>query len=200
MAMTKAWSAVMVWRVLQRKRRHSRGCWRFGSEHGGAAGAVLAMINDPEAAAACHEAGEGAEISLALGGKSDGVPLAVTATVLKLTDGNFIGTGPMAKGNPAALGPTALIAVSPGVRVIVVTRKIQALDQSLIRHVGIEPSACKILALKSSVHFRADFQPIAEAVIVAAAPGPVVADPATLPFQHLRKGLRLRPMANLPVL
>jgi hypothetical protein len=31
-------------------------------------------------------------------------------------------------------------------------------------------------------------------VIVAAASGPVVADPASLPFQHLRKGLRLRPM------
>jgi microcystin degradation protein MlrC len=62
--------------------------------------------------------------------------------------------------------------------------------------VGIEPSAQRILALKSSVHFRADFEPIAEAVIVVAAPGPVVADPATLPFRHLRAGLRLRPGDN----
>ena len=29
-------------------------------------------------------------------------------------------------------------------------------------------------------------------VIVAAAPGPVVADPSSLPFRHLRPGLRLR--------
>ena len=79
---------------------------------------------------------------------------------------------------------------------IVASRKIQALDQALIRHVGIEPSECRILALKSSVHFRADFQPIAEAVLVAAAPGPVIADPALLPFAHLRPGLRLRPMDN----
>jgi microcystin degradation protein MlrC len=161
-----------------------------------AQGAVLALINDAESAAACHAAGEGARVPLRLGGKSDGAPLAVNATVLKLTDGVFVGTGPMAKGNPAALGPTALIAVSSGVRVIVVSRKMQALDQSLLRHVGIEPSECKILVLKSSVHFRADFQPIAETVIVAAAPGPVVADPASLPFKHLRKGLRLRPMDN----
>jgi microcystin degradation protein MlrC len=161
-----------------------------------AQGAVLALINDAESAASCHAAGEGAGVPLRLGGKSDGAPLAVNATVLKLTDGVFVGTGPMAKGNPAALGPTALIAVSSGVRVIVVSRKMQALDQSLLRHVGIEPSECKILVLKSSVHFRADFQPIAETVIVAAAPGPVVADPASLPFKHLRKGLRLRPMDN----
>ncbi len=159
-------------------------------------GALLALINDDESAAAIHAAGEGATVALSLGGKSDGVPIAVTAKVLKLTDGKFVGTGPMAKGNYADLGPSALIEVAPGVRVIVVSRKMQALDQSLIRHVGIEPSACRILVLKSSVHFRADFQPIAEAVLVGAAPGPAVADPSELPFKNLRPGLRLRPMSN----
>jgi len=162
----------------------------------GAEGVVFALINDDESAAACHRAGMGARVQLMLGGKSDKSPLQVTAKVLKLTDGNFTQTGPMAKGNKAALGPSALIEVAPGIKVIVVSRKIQAYDQSLIRHVGIEPAACRIIALKSSVHFRADFQPIAAAVIVAAAPGPVVADPAVLPFRNLRKGLRLRPMDN----
>ena len=162
----------------------------------GAEGALVALINDEESAAACHAAGEGAEIMLSLGGRSDNVPLTVSGFVEKLTDGRFVGTGPMAKGNPAALGPTALIRVSPGVRVIVVSRKMQALDQALIHHVGVDPSACRILALKSSVHFRADFQPIAERVIVATSPGPVVADPALLPFRNLRPGLRLRPMSN----
>jgi microcystin degradation protein MlrC len=60
----------------------------------------------------------------------------------------------------------------------------------------VEPAEQAILVLKSSVHFRADFEPIAEAVLVAAAPGPVVADPAILPFLHLRPGLRLRPGDN----
>lgn len=161
-----------------------------------ARGAVLGLINDAESAAACHAAGLGATIPLMLGGKSDGVPLAVTATIEALTDGRFTCTGPMGKGNPADLGPTALIRVSPGVRVIVVTRKMQALDQALFTHIGVQPSEQKILALKSSVHFRADFQPISEQVIVVAAPGPVVADPATLPFTNLRPSLRLRPGAN----
>jgi len=161
-----------------------------------AQGAVLGLINDAESAAACHAAGVGATLPLSLGGKSDGAPLAVTATVEALTDGRFTCTGPMGKGNPADLGPTALIRVSSGVRVIVVTRKMQALDQALFTHIGVEPGAQKILALKSSVHFRAHFQPIAEKVIVVAAPGPVVADPAVLPFTSLRPGLRLRPGAN----
>ena len=57
----------------------------------------------------------------------------------------------------------------------------------------MEPASCPIVARKSSVHCRADFGPVARRVIVATAPGPVVADPATLPFRHLRPGLRTRP-------
>jgi len=164
--------------------------------HQDAQGAVLGLINDAESAAACHAAGVGTTLRLSLGGKSDGAPLPVDATVEALTDGRFTSTGPMGRGNPADLGPTALIRVSPGVRVVVVTRKMQALDQALLTHIGVDPAAQRIVALKSSVHFRAHFQPIAERVIVVAAPGPVVADPAVLPFRNLRPGLRLRPGAN----
>ncbi len=161
----------------------------------GATGAVLCLINDADSAAACHAAGQGASVDLSLGGKSDGAPLAVRATVLRLTDGRFMPTGPMAGGNPADLGPCALVGVD-GVRVLVVSRKMQAYDQAILRHAGVEPAEVGILALKSSVHFRADFGPVARGIIVAAAPGPVVADPAVLPFRHLRPGLRLRPGAN----
>ncbi|MFC0384164.1 M81 family metallopeptidase [Muricoccus vinaceus] len=157
--------------------------------------AVLGSINDAESAQACHKAGEGATLSLKLGGKSDGTPLDATARVLRLSNGRFTCTGAMAGGNPADLGPSALISIG-GVRVIVTSRKMQAYDLALFRHLGVEPAEEKIVAVKSSVHFRADFGPIAERVLVVAAPGPVVADPATLPFRNLRPGLRLRPGAN----
>jgi microcystin degradation protein MlrC len=158
----------------------------------GAHGAVVCLINDAETAAACHAAGEGATLELALGGKSDGIPFRGTAQVLRLGDGNFTLTGPMAGGNHASLGPSALIAIAPGVKVMVASRKTQAYDQAILRHLGVEPAEAPILALKSSVHFRADFEPIAEHVIVAAAPGPVIADPSTLPFRHVRPSVRKR--------
>ena len=160
----------------------------------GATGALVCLINDADSAAACHAAGEGATVSLSLGGKSDGMPFACTARVLTLTDGRFTLTGPMGAGNPGNLGPTALIDID-GVRVMVVSRKMQALDQAIIRHVGVEPAECPILALKSSVHFRADFTPMAERIIVAIAPGPVAADPAILNFRHVRATVRRRPRA-----
>jgi microcystin degradation protein MlrC len=161
----------------------------------GAQGAALAPMNDAEAAAACHAAGEGATVTLALGGRSDGAPLTVTGRVERLSDGRFTLEGPMGKGNPANLGPMALLRVE-GVRVVIVSRKMQAHDQAIFRHLGVEPRDQRIVAVKSSVHFRAHFQPIAAEVLVAAAPGPVVADPATLPFTKLRRGLRLRPGDN----
>jgi microcystin degradation protein MlrC len=154
--------------------------------------ALVCLINDAESAAACHAAGVGATVSLSLGGKSDGMPFACRAVVERLTDGVFTLTGPMGAGNPGNLGPTALIAID-GVRVIVSSRKMQALDQAIIRHVGVEPSSCSVLALKSSVHFRADFGDWAERVIVAIAPGPVVADPAILNFRYVRGDVRRRP-------
>jgi len=63
----------------------------------------------------------------------------------------------------------------------------------MFRHVGIEPVQQRILALKSSVHFRADFQPIAKEVLVVVAPGPAKADPSMFQWKRLRPGLRLKP-------
>ena len=159
-----------------------------------AKGAVLCLINDAASVAACVVAGEGGSLDLSLGGKSDGLPLDCSARVLKLTDGRFTLTGPMGAGNPGNLGPCALIDID-GVQVMVVSRKMQALDQAILRHVGIEPSECPILVLKSSVHFRADYGPIAESIIVGIAPGPVVADPAILNFRYVRPDVRRRPRA-----
>jgi microcystin degradation protein MlrC len=64
----------------------------------------------------------------------------------------------------------------------------------MFRHLGVEPARQRVLALKSSVHFRADFQPIAREVLVVRAPGPALADPADFPWRKLRPGIRLRPL------
>ncbi|WP_246770167.1 MlrC C-terminal domain-containing protein, partial [Bordetella pertussis] len=80
-----------------------------------------------------------------------------------------------------------------GVRVIVSSNKSQTLDRNLIRLGGIDPEDLAILVVKSSVHFRADFEPIAHAVLIAKAPGPMQADPADLPWTRLAPGMRTRP-------
>ncbi len=159
----------------------------------GAEGAVVCSICDPASADACHAAGVGAVVQLSLGGKSDGVPLETSATVLAVREGSFVLTGPMTAGNVADMGRCALVQVSAGVQVMVASARIQAYDQAILRHVGVEPAAMRILVLKSSVHFRADFAGLARRILVATAPGLVTADSAELPFRHVRPGVRLRP-------
>ena len=157
--------------------------------------AAIGLIVDPIAAKAAHEAGEGAEISIKLGalsGIEGDSPLEGTFVVEQLSDGRTTGTGPFYKNARIQLGPSACLRIG-GVRIVLCSNKIQMADQALYRFVGIEPTAQKILVNKSSVHFRADFAPIAHEILVAAAPGPMIADPADLPWRKLRKGIRLNP-------
>jgi microcystin degradation protein MlrC len=102
----------------------------------------------------------------------------------------------MFKGFRMQLGNMALLRSksAPGVRVVLASRKVQAADQEMFRHLGVEPRTQRILALKSSVHFRADFEPIAREVLVVKAPGPALADPAEFHWTKLRKGIRLHPL------
>src|SRR5437773_6918776 len=90
------------------------------------------------------------------------------------------------------LGPSAALRIG-GVRVVVGSRKAQLADQAMYRYVGIEPTQQSILVNKSSVHFRADFEPIAERLLICAAPGAMPADTAVLPWTRLRPGIRLKP-------
>jgi microcystin degradation protein MlrC len=80
-----------------------------------------------------------------------------------------------------------------GVRIAVASRKQQAADQAMFRHLRAEPADHAVLVLKSSVHFRADFGSIAGRILVVEAPGPNIADPAKLPFRRLRPGMRASP-------
>ncbi len=166
---------------------------------GKARGAVLALLDDPEVAASAHAAGIGAELETALGGKSGQagqMPYKGRFRVEALSDGRFPFTGVMYAGNTADLGPTVLLRVvdaDADVRVVVGSRRCQCLDQAIFSHIGIELPAQRIVAVKSTVHFRADFEPVADLILLAEAPGahPCRLDRVT--YRNLRPGVRLGP-------
>lgn len=163
------------------------------------ADAVLGMMIDPPSARRAHDVGlhNTAEFSLgAISGVPGIAPVRARFRVEALGDGNFTGTGPFYRNFRMHMGPMAALAGidAPGVRVVLATTKCQTADQEMFRHVGIEPRGQRIVAVKSSVHFRADFQPIAREVLVVKAPGPALADPAEFAWKKLRRGLRLKPL------
>jgi microcystin degradation protein MlrC len=163
------------------------------------ASAATGVICDPQSARAAHEAGVGATVTLSLGGKSGipgDAPYREIFVVEKLSDGKFVASGPYYGGRDMDMGPSACLRIGD-VRIVVSSHKAQLADQSMYRYVGIEPTTQAILVNKSSVHFRADFEPIAEKLLICAAPGAMPADPATLPWTRLRSGIRVKP--NGPV-
>ncbi len=160
---------------------------------------ALGLLFDPDSARAAHAAGVGARLNLRLGravrtwdGSFTDAPVAREASVLALHDGELRLHGPMTAGSTARLGPCACVEVE-GVRVLLASAKAQMLDRDLFRFLGVEPAAMQALVVKSSVHFRADFAPIASQILVAKAPGPMPADPGDLPWRHLDPGTAPRP-------
>lgn len=157
--------------------------------------AAIGLIVDPAAAAVAHAAGLGAQVSLALGGRSGvpgDAPFEGRFAVEALSDGHCHATGPYFGGVHLRLGPSALLRIG-GVRIAVTSEKAQMADRQMFRFLGVEPEAQKILVVKSSNHFRADFAPIAARILTCAAPGPMPVSPASLPFRHLAPGLRPEP-------
>ena len=130
--------------------------------------ACFGFICDAETAAQAHEAGVGSTIDVKLGGKSDRrirSPLAATAYVKGLTDGRFR-LSFYAPGLQVDLGRTARLRID-GVDVIVVSRVQQTFDPEVFLLHGVDVTRCRVIALKSSHHFRAGFRDLATAIITA---------------------------------
>ena len=160
---------------------------------------VLGLLFDPDAARIACEAGVGADIDVALGtavptssGRPSDDPVSGRFRVRAVSDGVCTLKGPMMRGLTVRLGPSACLEID-GILVAVVSGKKQLLDRELLRMVGVQPETQRVIVVKSSVHFRADFQPHASHVLVAKAAGPMAADPADLPWRKLPPTVRRRP-------
>lgn len=162
--------------------------------------AIVSMLQDPATAEAARAAGEGAVISVSLGGvfAQFSAPLEVRVTVERVSSGKFRFTGPMFGGSDADLGPVALLRIGgTGVRVVVGSERAQNADQEMFRCVGLEPSEHQIVVVKSAMHFMADYKRVAQHILFAETPGANPCNLAAVPYTQLAPGLRLGP--NGPV-
>jgi microcystin degradation protein MlrC len=154
--------------------------------------ACFGALRDGEAAAALVEAGPGATVTLAVGGKTDakfgGPPLTLTGAVVHAGDGTYTCDGPMWAGMTKSFGPSAVLRVG-GVDILVVTNLLQITDMQQFLTNGIDPRKKRTVALKSMQHFRAAYQPIADKVIVCDSGALASPDSSRLTFRHIRRPL-----------
>ena len=154
---------------------------------------AVAAVWDPEAVAAMTAAGHGAEVTLALGGKTampsigrEGVPLEVSGRVSALSSGEWVVGGPMFTGMHVSTGPTAVLDTG-AVEIVVVSRHHEPWDLGIFESVGIEPATKRYLLLKSRIHYRAAFASIAKHTIPCDGDGVTTSDNARLSFERVRR-------------
>ena len=151
---------------------------------------AAACIWDPETVQQAMEAGIGAELDFRIAGKAGpadyGLPLEMRGRVTRLSDGYFVGHGPVVRGRTVFSGPSACIDVN-GFKLVVTSVRHAANDRGYFKMVGVVPEEEPLLVVKSRGHFRADFEPIAEKIIEVDAPGAANPMVTRYPFQNVRR-------------
>lgn len=151
--------------------------------------ALFASFADAGVVALARQAGVGATLDIALGGRhgrqfGDAVPVRVT--VDRLTDGHYRNTGPMQTGVARSCGNSAVLALHdlPTLRIIVTERVVAADDPAFYALHGIDLAALRLLCVKAKNHFRAAFAERCVRIVDCDAPGPACLDLSQLPFRN----------------
>jgi microcystin degradation protein MlrC len=160
----------------------------------GATNTAVGTIWDPIAVQICFAAGEGAEIQLRFGAKSaphTGNPIDKRVEIVRLVRNAQMKFGE----SYAPFGDAALVAFD-GIEVILNSTRAQSFDPSLFTAMGIDPTARKILLIKSTNHFYASFARIAAEIIYCSAGHPYPNTPATTDYRRARR--TIWPMVENP--
>ena len=157
--------------------------------------ACAGPICDPAAVKAMVAAGVGAEIRLQLGGKVDmpamglaAKPFLVSGRIRRITDGEFVVTGPMATGATIRMGRTAVLDTGR-MEIVVSELRAEPYDLGVFTHCGIDPTRKRYVLIKSRQHFRAGFEPIARHIVMCDGDGCTASDLALFDYKHIRRPL-----------
>jgi microcystin degradation protein MlrC len=156
---------------------------------------VAGPICDPAAVARIVEAGTASSVTLDVGGRIDmpqlnlgGKPLRLTGKVTRITDGEFVVTGPMATGMRIRMGRTAVLDTGP-MQLVISERRSEPFDLGVFTHCGIDPRRKTYVLIKSRQHFRAGFEPIARHIVMCDGDGVTSSDLALFDYRKRRRPL-----------
>ncbi len=150
---------------------------------GNAEQTCLGPIWDPMAVRTAFSAGIGAKFDMRIGGKSSpasGQPLDAHVEVTALCRDAYQSFA----GSQDGLGDCAAIRIA-GVDVVLISIRTQAMGLELFTNLGIDPAAYRVVVVKSSQHFRHEFDPIAAETIYINSPGTLAFDYSSIPYTKL---------------
>jgi len=148
--------------------------------------AAVGMIWDPQAAQIAADAGPGSKLAMRVGGKigpMSGAPMDVEVEVRSVRSDvsqRFFSDTPN-----SPLGLTAALRIG-SIDIIVNSIRQQVLSPECFTELGVDLKSKSVVVVKSSQHFRANFDPIAASTIYCNAPGTLSVDLGQMPYGKLR--------------
>jgi microcystin degradation protein MlrC len=148
---------------------------------------------DPQAVAQLRQAGLGAEVSLRLGNQvaltQIGLhkqPVPVRGRVRAISEGRYTVSGPIYTGQTLSMGAAVWLDLGH-TQIVVVEQPHEPLDLGVFSCVGLDPSACTYLLLKSRMYCRPVFGPISAGLVECDSPGVTSSDYRLFPYQALHR-------------
>lgn len=142
---------------------------------------ICAVLYDPESVKDCERAGEGGQVSLAVGAKTDhehGQPVAIVGTIVRLHDGRFVEELARHGGTrDYDQGKTAVIQTRDGHTVVLNSLRVMPTSLEQLLSLGIDPGAMGSIIVKGVTAPRAAYDPITAKTICVDTPGVTRAGP-----------------------
>lgn len=145
--------------------------------------AAVGAFWDPGAAALCADAGVGATLPVRLGGKcgpASGDPLDLEVTVMAVEEQHTQGVW----GGRQKLGRSVWLRAG-GIDIVVCSIRSQVFEPDLFTGLGIDLAAKRLVVVKSSNHYRAGFEAVADHLWPVATPGTMTARFEDLPYSKI---------------
>ncbi|MCE9607268.1 MAG: M81 family metallopeptidase [Planctomycetia bacterium] len=150
--------------------------------------ASLVLLYDPAAQAEARRAGIGAQLTLAMGGRSFpemGAPLVADVTVESLNDGKFHDPIPSHGGRTDYdMGPTAIVRTERGMTVMLFSLRIPPFSLQQVLSCGLDPRTYRVIVAKGVNAPLGAYRPVVARFIRCNTPGPTCADMTQLTFHH----------------
>ena len=147
--------------------------------------AAIAPVWDPIAVKMCFAAGDGAEFELRFGGKMgpfSGTPVDGKVRVIKC-----VANATQSQGSSIHyLGDAASIEIE-GIAVVLITNRQQAWGPDLFSNLGVDPTKRKIVVVKSTNHFFAEYSKIASDVLYMDGPGALPRNFNLVPYTKVKR-------------
>lgn len=151
----------------------------------------LQSIYDPEIVKECVEAGEGEQISITVGGKTDkmhGIPISLQGRIIKIDNGKYEEHRPNHGGfRFFDDGKRVRFDTNDGITILITSKRSGNTAREQMYSIGIYPENYKIIVAKGVSSPRPAYQPIASEIILVNSPGVTTADLSFFQYKNIRK-------------